>query len=123
TLEFGETHLRYLDDKQMGKAYLTASRDWGKVPGLTETGVDVLSPQFTRERFPPPLAKRRDQVRLFLMDKSVLDSLGNAYADEVLFAAGIHPKTWCRALGPDDVTRLHGAIVGVLREAIDEVAR
>jgi formamidopyrimidine-DNA glycosylase len=122
-LDFGETQLRYLDDKQMGKAYLARVGDWGKVPGLTTTGVDVLSPAFTAERLGALLGKRRDQVRAFLLDKSAIDSLGNAYADEVLFAAGIHPKTWCRALRPDDVARLHGAIVGVLRAAIDEVER
>ena len=122
-LDFEGTSLRYLDDKQMGKAYLAPSRAWGKIPGLSDTGLDVLAPGFTRDRFAAALAKRRDQVRAFLLDKSALDSLGNAYADEVLFAAGIHPKTWCRALSPDDVTRLHGAIVGVLREAIDEVER
>ena len=122
-LDFGETELRYLDDKQMGKAYLVAAGDRDKVPGLGERGLDVLSPEFARERFAALVAKRRDQVRVFLLDKSALDSLGNAYADEVLFEAGIHPKTWCRSLSPDDVTRLHGAIVKVLREAIAEVER
>jgi formamidopyrimidine-DNA glycosylase len=122
-LDFGDTSLRYLDDKQMGKAYLAVARQWGRIPGLTDTGLDVLSPEFTRERFAAVLARRRDQVRAFLLDKSALDSLGNAYADEVLFAAGIHPKTWCRALSADDVSRLHGAIASVLRDAIDEVAR
>ena len=60
------------------------------------------------------LKHRRDQVRVFLLDKKALDSLGNAYADEVLFAAGIHPKTWCRSLSHDDAVRLHDAIVHVM---------
>jgi formamidopyrimidine-DNA glycosylase len=122
-LLMGETELRYLDDKQMGKAYLTAAGDWSGVPLIGEAGVDVLSPALTLERFAALLAKRRDQVRVFLLDKSALDSLGNAYADEVLFEAGIHPKTWCRALSPDDVARLHAALVSVLRHAVAEVER
>jgi formamidopyrimidine-DNA glycosylase len=85
-------------------------------------GVDVLSPEFTRERFVSLLRHRRDQVRVFLLDKKALDSLGNAYADEVLFEAGIHPKTWCRSLGHEDALRLHAAIVKVLGEAAREVA-
>jgi formamidopyrimidine-DNA glycosylase len=60
---------------------------------------------------------------VFLLDKSALDSLGNAYADEVLFAAGIHPKTFCRTLGHDDALRLHAAIVSVMTAAVAEVAR
>jgi formamidopyrimidine-DNA glycosylase len=115
--------LRYLDDKSMGKAYLIAADDWKAIPGMQTGGIDILSPEFTRERFVSLLKHRRDQVRAFLLDKKALDSLGNAYADEVLFEAGIHPKTWCRALSHDDAVRLHDAIVAVMREAVAEVAR
>jgi formamidopyrimidine-DNA glycosylase len=121
-LGFDEIELRYLDDKKMGKAYLIASGDYRAIPGMQTGGVDVLSPEFTRERFVSLLRHRRDQVRVFLLDKKALDSLGNAYADEVLFEAGIHPKTWCRSLGHEDAVRLHAAIVKVLGEAAQEVA-
>ena len=117
------TELRYLDDKKMGKAYLTAEGDWGAIPNLGQVGVDILSPQFTPERFASLLRHRRDQVRVFLLDKKALDSLGNAYADEVLFEAGIHPKTMCRALSHEDALRLHAAIVRVMTEAVAEVSR
>ena len=119
----GGGELRYLDDKSMGKAYLAAAGDWKAIPGLNAGGIDILSPQFTRERFVSLLKHRRDQVRAFLLDKKALDSLGNAYADEVLFAAGVHPKTWCRSLSHDDAVRLHDAIVEVMRDAVAEVAR
>jgi formamidopyrimidine-DNA glycosylase len=122
-LAFGDVELRYLDDKRMGKAYLAAAGDLGAIPTLDTIGVDVLSPQFTRERFESLLRHRRDQVRVFLLDKRALDSLGNAYADEVLFEAQIHPKTWCRSLTHEDAARLHAAIVKVLREAVTEVAQ
>ncbi|PYQ07658.1 MAG: hypothetical protein DMF83_08840 [Acidobacteria bacterium] len=119
----GAGELRYLDDKSMGKAYLAAAGDWNAIPGLNAGGIDILSPQFTRERFVSLLKHRRDQVRAFLLDKKALDSLGNAYADEVLFAAGIHPKTWCRTLSHEDAVRLHDAIVEVMNHAVAEVAR
>jgi formamidopyrimidine-DNA glycosylase len=119
----GEIELRYLDDKSMGKAYLTVPGGWKAQPGLQHGGIDVLSPDFTLGAFRALVAKRRDQVRVFLLDKKALDSLGNAYADEVLWHARIHPKTWCRSLSPDDVARLHASIQDVLREAAAEVAR
>jgi formamidopyrimidine-DNA glycosylase len=115
--------LRYLDDKKMGKAYLTAEGDWKAIPGMQGGGIDILSPQFTPERFLSLLKHRRDQVRVFLLDKRALDSIGNAYADEILFEASLHPKTFCRTLSHDDAVRLHDAIVKVMREAVDEVAR
>jgi formamidopyrimidine-DNA glycosylase len=115
--------LRYLDDKKMGKAYLLPAGEWKGIPGMEGGGLDVVSEDFTLERFRERLKGRRDQVRAFVMDKTALDSLGNAYADEVLFAAGIHPKTWCRSLSADDAARLHAAIVSVMREAAEEVRR
>jgi formamidopyrimidine-DNA glycosylase len=120
---FGDVELRYLDDKKMGKAYLITTDDWKAIPGLQTGGIDILSPEFSRERFVSLLKHRRDQVRVFLLDKKALDSLGNAYADEVLFEAGIHPKTFCRSLSHDDGVRLHDGIVKVMREAVAEVAR
>jgi formamidopyrimidine-DNA glycosylase len=115
--------LRYLDDKKMGKACLIATDDWNAIPGLQTGGIDILSPEFTRERFVSLLKHRREQVRNFLMNKRILDSIGNAYADEILFEAGIHPNAPCRSLSHDDALGLHGAIVGVMREAVMEVAR
>ena len=124
-LEFDSgRQLRYRDEKNMGKAYLLARGDWKAAAGMDAAGgLDVLSPEFTRERFVSLLKRRRDQVRVFLLDKRALDSIGNAYADEVLFEAGIHPKTFCRSLSHDEAVRLHDAIVKVMREAVEEVAR
>lgn len=122
-LGFGDVELRYLDDKKMGKAYLVASGDTRSIAGFEAGGLEVLSTHFTRERFVSLLKHRRDQVRAFLLDKRALDSIGNAYADEVLFEAGLHPKTWCRSLGHEDAVRLHDAIVKVMSEAVVEVER
>ena len=115
--------LRYRDDVQMGKVYLIPAGAWSQVPGLEHIGVDVLDPAaFTFERFQAMARTRRDQVKVFLMDKSALDALGNAYADEALFAAGIHPKTWVRSLGEEDLARLHRAIPEVLGGAARTIA-
>jgi formamidopyrimidine-DNA glycosylase len=118
----GPLELRYLDDKSMGKAYLIASEDFGAIPGMQTGGVDILSREFTAERLFSLLKHRRDQVRLFLLDKKALDSIGNAYADEILFESRIHPKTFCRSLSHAEALALHAAVVKVMREAAAEVA-
>jgi formamidopyrimidine-DNA glycosylase len=115
--------LRYRDEKDMGKVYLLAREGEAAVPGLLPTGVDVLGPDFTPAAFRALARARRDQAKVFLMDKAALDSFGNAYADEALFAAGVHPKAWVGRLPDAALDRLHGAMVAVLRDARDEIAR
>jgi formamidopyrimidine-DNA glycosylase len=116
--------LRYRDDVQMGKAYVIEAGQRRNVPGLEHVGVDVLDPRtFTRAAFRALAKTRRDQVKVFLMDKSALDALGNAYADEALFEAKIHPKTFVRSLSLPEIDRLHDAITTVIADASAEVAR
>ena len=122
-LGFGESELRYLDDKQMGKVYLLERGARAAIPALPTGGLYILGPGFSREAFRALIAKRRDQVRVFLMDKRAIDALGNAYADEVLFAAQLHPKTSCRSLSAPEIDRLRDEMVRVMRAAVDEVAR
>jgi formamidopyrimidine-DNA glycosylase len=113
--------LQYLDEKRMGKVYVARTSDEANIPVYGQLGLDVLSPAFTPEAFRALIKKRRDQVRAFLMDKRALASIGNAYADEILFAAGIHPKTFCGKLAPEEVDALASAIGHVLRDAIAEI--
>ena len=116
--------LRYRDDVQMGKAYVIEAGQRRNVPGLEHIGVDVLDAKaFTYAAFRALAKTRRDQVKVFLMDKSALDALGNAYADEALFEAKIHPKTFVLRLSLPEIDRLHDAITTVITEASAEVAR
>jgi formamidopyrimidine-DNA glycosylase len=57
------------------------------------------------------------------MDQASLSAIGNAYADEILFEAGIHPKAFCHALPPEKRRALYDAIVSVLAWGIDEVEK
>lgn len=115
--------LQYLDDKRMGKVYVARVEDEAKIPVYGELGLDLMSPAFTRAAFGQVFARRRDQVRPFLMDKEALASIGNAYADEILFAAHLHPKTFCRKIDPAGIDALYEAIGRVLSEAIAEIRR
>jgi formamidopyrimidine-DNA glycosylase len=119
----GAPELQYVDEKRMGKVYVARAADEAQIPVYGQLGLDVLSPEFTRERFGGLLARRRDQVRMFLMDKRALASIGNAYADEILFAARIHPKTFCPKLAPAEADALYAAIPRVLEDAIAEIRR
>ncbi len=57
------------------------------------------------------------------MDQSALSAIGNAYADEILFEARIHPKTPCSSLSPEQRRGLYNAIRSVMAWAISEVQK
>ncbi len=115
--------LRYADEKKMGKVYLTPAGSWEQIPGFREQGVDILSAEFTFERFERLIEGRRHQARVFLMDQAALSAIGNAYADEILFAAGIHPKTACSSLSPQERWKLYDGIRSVMEWGIEEVEK
>ncbi len=116
-----ETALHYLDDKKMGKVYLSPSGDYSRIPKYLQQGVDILSADFTMETFAALLKGQRKQVRVFLMDQTRLSAIGNAYADEILFDAGLHPKTFCYQLDQDECHQLFASIVRVMQWGIDTV--
>lgn len=113
--------LRYRDDERMGKVYLCRADQEGELPSLEKVGEDVLGPGFTVERLQELARGRADQLKTFLLDKSTLDALGNAYADEALFAARLHPKRRVRELSPVELAALHAGVVSVLQEAAEAV--
>jgi formamidopyrimidine-DNA glycosylase len=115
--------LQYLDDKKMGKVYLTHSGEYTQIPRFREQGPDLLSPAFTLEYFWRQMQSSRKQVRVLIMDQTVVSCIGNAYADEILFCAGIHPKTFCYQLIEADIARLHQCIIEVMRWGIAEIAK
>jgi len=113
--------LHYFDSRKMGKIYVVEAGATEGIPGYDTQGVDLLSAEFTLQLFRERIRGRRHQVRVFLMEQSVLSAVGNAYADEILFTAGIHPKTRCDQLSEQQVGRLYRSVVSVLRWGIDKV--
>lgn len=115
---FSDFYLDFIDDKKMGKVYRARKEQLDQIPGYKKQGVDLLSKEFTEEYFRKQAAKYRKQVRVFLMDQSILSAIGNAYADEILFEAMIHPKTRMNQLTEEQILGLYRAIGIVLRESI-----
>jgi len=122
TLDDGRS-LRYGDETRMGRIYVGPPATFAGIPGFSAQGVDPTTPDFTLEAFRRMIAGKRCQVRVLVMDQALISAVGNAYADEILFAAGLHPKTRCHQLSDPEVARLHAAIVETLRRGIEEVER
>jgi formamidopyrimidine-DNA glycosylase len=115
--------LHYLDDKKMGKVYLTRRGEYGQIPKFDEQGPNLLSSDFTLDYFQRQIKKSRQQVRVLIMDQAVVSCIGNAYADEILFCAGIHPKTFCYQLDATEIAKLHQCVIDVMCWGIDKVEK
>jgi formamidopyrimidine-DNA glycosylase len=109
--------LVYRDVRRIGKLLLLDPRSWRR---YTEAiGPEPLDPGFTPERLGAALGTSRQAIKKVIMDQGHLAGVGNIYANEALFAAGIDPSKAARRLTPDDHRRLHREIQRILRAAID----
>jgi formamidopyrimidine-DNA glycosylase len=106
--------LRYTDIRRFGRMLLLPKA--GLPEFQARFGDDALF--VSRETFARKLAGRRARIKAFLLDQTALRGMGNIYADESLWRAGIHPEKLASNLKSDEAARLHQAIRQVLKAAI-----
>ena len=109
-IEFEHGHLCYDDVRQFGSLSLLGSPPDRLGPDPLEVAPD----EFVRR-----LRARDTEVKRVLLDQSFLRGIGNIYADEALFRAGIRPRTRTRRLPIQRALLLHGEIAALLTAAIE----
>jgi formamidopyrimidine-DNA glycosylase len=109
--------LRYHDAKDMGKIYLTT--DPALVPAFGELGPEADDPDLNLDAFRERLRPYRGEIKGVLTNQSFLAGIGNAYADEICWRAGLYPFRRRPSLSDDEVAQLHSAMRTVLAEAIE----
>ena len=109
--------LVYRDVRRIGKLLLLDAKAWRRYTDAI--GPEPLDADFTPERLGVELRASRQAIKKVIMDQGHLAGVGNIYANEALFAAGIDPSKPARRLTPDDHRRLHREIQRILRAAID----
>ena len=119
TMEDG-SELRYVDQKQMGRVYYVSPEQLSEVPQLGEQGPDVLAP-LTFEEFRQRIAPFRGEIKGVLTRGRVVSGIGNAYADEILFAAGVYPFRKRTAMSEDELRRVYEQARAVVEEAVGQV--
>lgn len=83
-------------------------------------GCEPLDEGFTSQYLEELLKNRKLAIKNLLLNQNFLAGIGNIYADEALFAAGIKPDRPAGSLNKDEVERLHFAIINVLQKSIEE---
>jgi formamidopyrimidine-DNA glycosylase len=116
-LEFeGGTELRYRDDVRMGKVYVGI-----EAPGLSDIGPDAGTLSWSERAFSERAKAKRSEVRNLLQDQTFVSGIGNAYADEILWDARLHPKRRVGSLTADEMHRLYTSLRSVVATGLAEV--
>lgn len=120
-LGFVDGHeLRYTDDRLMGKIYLVTPDTLSDVPQFSDMGPDAL--EVTEEEFLQRIRRFTGQIKSILVNHRFVAGIGNAYSDEILFAARIHPYRKRTSLKQEELSRLYGAMRKVFAWATPIVA-
>lgn len=116
----GAMDLRFLDAVQMARVYLTddPAQD---VPSYSDTGPDALDPALTFEEFERRLKRHRGEIKNALRNQAFVAGIGNAYSDEILFAARIRPLRRASTLSPVERRALYDAMRATLAHAVETV--
>ena len=106
--------LLFRDTRKFGRMCLVDDPE-ATLAGL---GPEPLESSFTAEELGARLHERRGPIKSLLLDQRILAGLGNIYADEALYAAGIAPQRRACTLGRDEIAALHKAIREELERGI-----
>lgn len=111
TLDSGILH--YDDQRQFGRIEYGVELPQ-RVAALGPEPLEVPLAEFTAR-----VKARRAPIKAVLLNQAVVRGVGNIYADEALFRAGVHPKRIAASLTKDRIERIYKAMREVLAEAID----
>ncbi|HLZ21290.1 MAG TPA: DNA-formamidopyrimidine glycosylase [Ktedonobacterales bacterium] len=108
--------LLYSDPRKFGRLSLVAETDLDAT--FAGLGPEPLAREFTPDALAQRLATTKRAIKATLLDQAVIAGLGNIYADEALYCAGIHPLRPANSLTRDEIVALHGGIQTVLETGI-----
>jgi len=112
------TVLRFNDARRFGLMALTTEDELGEHELLKGLGPEPLGADFTGMRLALSLKGKRTPIKAALLDQRVVAGIGNIYASEALFRAGISPKRLARAVQGERAIKLARMVRVVLNEAI-----
>jgi len=106
------------DARRFGLMDLTETARLADHPLLRDIGPEPLGEHFTPELLAARIAGKSSPIKIVLLDQTVVAGIGNIYASEALFRAGINPMRAAHSVKPAEIAKLVPAIQAVLTEAI-----
>jgi formamidopyrimidine-DNA glycosylase len=112
--------LYYNDTRMFGYLlYYPSAAAFEIVNHFANIGLEPFDPGFTVEYFANALKAKKGKLKTVLMNQEIVTGLGNIYADEAAFEAGIKPTRVASSLSREEIKKLHTVIKKILKRAIE----
>ena len=113
-----ERELRFADARRFGCLWLKRAGETDDFTGISRLGIEPFDERFGAEYLKSQLSRRRITIKQGILDQSVLAGLGNIYADEVLFAAGVAPTRKTDTISDEEWEKIAAAVPPILLSSI-----
>ncbi len=111
--------LFYNDTRKFGYLlYYPTTEAFEKENHFETYGKEPLDKGFTLEYFIDSLKIKKSTIKSVLMGQEIVTGVGNIYTDESLFESGIDPRRSAASLKPNEIKKLHGNIIDIMKRAI-----
>jgi formamidopyrimidine-DNA glycosylase len=120
TFDDGGPQLRFVDQRTFGGMALSDLDDDGVPEAIEHIAPDPLEASFDVKAVVAAMKKRHSAVKRALLDQDLVSGVGNIYADEALWRAGVHGERLCSALTKPALTRILEHARDVMLEALGQ---
>ena len=111
-------HLRFIDIRKFGTLNLASKGELNNIRGYAILGPEPFGEDFTLEGFKETVIRRKKAIKDLLLSQEVVAGIGNIYADEILYSAGISPLRPANSLNDEELERLFHSIRVELEKGI-----
>ena len=113
-----DTTLRYADTRKFGRMNLILKTEIDNTECIKKQGLEPGDKKLTADYLLKKFEKKQLPIKTVLLDQTIISGLGNIYANEVLFAAGINPLTKACNLTKEDCERIVKRAAEIIEAAI-----
>ena len=116
--ESGDAFLYYNDLRQFGWIKIIKTSELQKLPFFKELGPEPFR-DLTLDLFQKIVSSSGIAIKSLLMDQERIGGIGNIYANDALFDAGIYPMRKAKSLRPEEIKKLYNSILKVLKKGLE----
>lgn len=111
--------LYYISQRKLSKISFFNTQDLERIPDIKKLGPEPLSENFTLEEFEKRITRHKTEIHKTLMMQNEIGGIGNVYADEIGFQAGVRPERSSNKLTKTELKNLYTQMRKVLKEAVE----